>query len=259
MSFRHQYLGEVRERLLSGAVSPPRITEADLAPLPEPVRRYVRLSGAVGQPRVHHFRAEWRGRIRAKAEDPWMEFTAEQYDFTDEQSRFFLMDAIRSGLPVDVFHAFEERSATMRVRLLSAVPLVNASGPEMDQAETVTVFNDLCLLAPAALIDPAIRWEPIDGQSARAHYTVGSNTISAVLTFNEAGELVNFVSDDRLAASADGTEFTSQRWSTPVGTYRSFGRRRAPTRGEGHWHPPDGEYTYIELDLLDLEINGGPP
>jgi hypothetical protein len=144
----------------------------------------------------------------------------------------------------------------MRVWLLSLVPLVNASGPELDRAETVTLFNDLCLLAPAALTDPAIRWEPIDADSARARYTVGSVTIGAVLSFNEAGELVNFVSDDRLVASADGTQFTRQRWSTPVTDYRQFGPRRVMTRGEGRWHPPEGEFVYLEMELLDLDING---
>jgi hypothetical protein len=220
------------------------------------VQSYLRLAGAVGEPRVRHFRAAWRGRIRATADSPWMEFTAEQDNFPGEPARFFRMDATRSGLPVEVFHAFRRNSAAMRVRLLSLVPLVDASGPEVDRAETVTLFNDLCLLAPAALVDAAIRWEPLDARSARAHYTAGSNTISAVLRFNEAGELVDFVSEDRLAASPDGTQFTRQRWSTPVKDYRSFGPRRVFTRGEGRWHPPEGEFAYLEIELLDLQTNG---
>jgi hypothetical protein len=255
-SFRTEYRREVRERL-SRTTSPPLVTETDLTPLPEPVQRYLRLAGVVGQPQVHHFKATWRGRIRAAPDDPWMSFTAEQYNFPGEPARFFLMDAKRSGLPVAVFHAFRSHSATMRVRLLSLVPLVDASGTQLDRAETVTLFNDLCLLAPAALIDSAIRWESIDGRSAQAHYAVGSNTISAVLAFNEAGELVDFVSDDRLAASPDGTQFTRRRWSTPVSAYRSFGPQRVSTRGEGRWHLPEGEFVYLEIELLDLHTNGG--
>jgi hypothetical protein len=74
-----------------------------------------------------------------------------------------------------------------------------------------------------ALIDPAIRWETVDERTARAHYTVGPNTVSAVLSFNDAGEWVDFVSDDRSALSADGKEFVRQRWSTPVRDSRSSG------------------------------------
>jgi hypothetical protein len=256
LSFRAEYRREVRARL-SNMPAMPVLTEADLGPLPEPVRRYLRVTGAVGQPRVHHIRVSWRGRIRQSPDDPWMPFVAEQYSFPAEPSRFFLMDATRSGLPVDVFHAFRGQSATMRVRLLSLVRMVDASGPELTRAETVTLLNDLCLLAPAALIDPGIAWEPLDSRSVRARYTVGPNTVGAVLSFNEAGELVDFVSDDRLAASPDGERFIRQRWSTPVHDYRGFGPLRLMARGEGRWHPPDGEFAYLEIELLDVDTNPG--
>ncbi len=255
LGFRATYRREVEGRLAAPVVEP-TMTETDLALLPGPVQRYLRVAGVVGQPRVHHFRARWRGRIRAGPADPWMPFTAEQYNFMDEPSRFFLMDARKAGLPVDVFHQFREHSARMRVRLLSLIPIVDARGPEMDRAETVTLFNDLCLLAPSALIDPSIHWDSIDGHTVRAHYTIGANTISAVLRFNEGGELADFVSDDRMAMSSEGKQFTRQRWSTPITGYQSFGPRTVMSHGEGHWHAPEGEFSYIDLELVDLEING---
>lgn len=257
-SFHAAYRRSVSERLAE-PVAERDLTESDLVGLPEPVRRYVRLAGAVGQPRVHHFRATWRGRIRAGPDEPWMAFTAEQTNFPGEPARFFLMDAKRSGLPVDVFHSFRDGSASMRVRLVSLVPLVDMDGAALTRAETVTLFNDLCLLAPSALVDAPIRWEEIDERSVRGQYTVGPNTVSAVLFFDEAGDLVNFVSDDRLKASADGTTLTAQRWSTPVGEYRRIGPWRVSTRGEGRWHTPEGEFVYVELELTGLEVNGVEP
>src|SRR5665647_263409 len=53
-------------------------------------------------------------------------------------------------------------SATLRVWVASAVTVVDAKGPEMDEAETVTLFNDLCVFAPGVLIDPRIQWQVID-------------------------------------------------------------------------------------------------
>lgn len=239
-------------------VTPELVAESDLAALPEAVQRYLRVVGAVGQPKVHHVRARWTGRIRSGPDNPWMSFTAQQHNFLDEPSRFFLMDARRSGLPVAVYHAFQADSASMRVRLLSMLPVARGSGPEFTRAETVTLFNDLVLLAPAGLIDADVRWDPLGQGEVRGHFTVGAHTVSAVLSFNQAGELVDFVSDDRLAASPDGTEFIRQRWSTPVERYRDFGARRAATRGEGRWHPAEGDFAYIELELVELEFNGGP-
>lgn len=254
-SLTSEYETKIRDRLVSPA-TPDEISEEDLEHLPEAVRRYLHLAGAVGGPRVHHFKVLWRGRIRNQPRDPWMEFTAEQHNFPHEPSRFFLLYAKKGGLPVDVLHTYLDGAANMRVRLLSAIQLVNTKGPDLDRAETVTVFNDLCLLAPGALVDPSIRWETRDEKTTRAQYTAGANTISAVLSFNEAGELVNFVSDDRLAASADGKELTPMRWSTPVSDYRDFGRWHLFSRGEGRWHPPAGEYAYLQAEVVHVEVNG---
>lgn len=255
-SFRTAYRRSVAE-ILARPIAPPRITEEDLAPLPETVAKHLRRAGVVGQPRVLRFQAEFRGRIRMGPDAPWMEFTSQQTNVLDPPTRLFLMDARRGGLPVDVYHAFEHEQATMRVRPLSLVQVVNASGPEMTQGETVTLLNDMCIMAPGSLVGPSIRWEAIDQRSARAHYRVGPHSVSAVLHFSEDGDLIDFVSDDRLAASPDGKEFTPQRWSTPLRDHRRFGPIRAPGRGEGRWHPPEGEFAYFETEIVDLRMNPG--
>jgi len=77
----------------------------------------------------------------------------------------------------------------------------------MDQGETVTVFNDLCLLAPAGLLDAPIVWQTIDSRHVRSAFTRGAHTVTAVLVFNDAYELIDFISDDRLRASPDGRRF----------------------------------------------------
>src|SRR5664280_2268954 len=139
------YRAEYRRRVDAALTEPlPNgvVTEADLADLPEPVATYVRRSGAVGQPRVTNFQARIHGRIRAGTTTAWMGFTGEQVNtYGPQPSRLFFMDATMFGLPVDVLHTYVGPSATMRVKACSLVPMVNAAGPDMDQAETVTVFN----------------------------------------------------------------------------------------------------------------------
>jgi len=66
---------------------------------------------------------------------------------------------------------------------------------------------------------------------------------------------VNFFSDDRGAISADGRTVTKMRWSTPVKAYATFGGHRLTTGGEGVWDAPDGEYSYIRLEVISVEYN----
>ncbi|MEO5900752.1 MAG: DUF6544 family protein, partial [Ilumatobacteraceae bacterium] len=146
-------------------------------------------------------------------------------------------------------------AASMRVRALSLFTMVDASGSEMDRAETVTIFNDLCILAPAALADAPVIWDVLDEHHVRGSYTYGTNTVTAELTFNDDHELVDFSSDDRTAVSTDDTSFTPQRWSTPITGYRILGASRLGTVGEGHWHAPEGEFAYLEYCLDDITYN----
>lgn len=237
------------------------LTEQDLLRLPAPVAAYVRASGAVGQPRVSNFRASIRGRLRGGPDARWMAFSGEQFDrFGEGSARLFYIEASTFGIPIDVLHVFRGPTASMRATLLSVRRLVDAVGPEMAQSETVTLLNDLSILAPGALVDPAIEWEPVDARSVGAVFTRGSNTARALLSFDASGSLVDFVSDDRLRASADGKTFTRQRWSTPVGSYRTFGGWRVAAKGDGRWHAPapEGQFAYLEYELVDITYNVGP-
>lgn len=83
--------------------------------------------------------------------------------------------------------------------------------------------------------------------------------MSAELVLNDDGDLIDFVSEDRLRASRDGSRFTAQRWSTPVRDYRTFDTRRVVTCGEGRWHASgtEGEFTYLEFNLDDLHYTLG--
>ena len=233
------------------------VIDADLAPLPAPVQRYLRAVGVVGQPRVSNYRLRFRGRIRSGPDSRWMPFEVDQQSFADQPTRLFLMRARMFGLPVEVFHRLIGGHATMQVKLAGVIPLVDAHGDEMDRSETVTLFNDMCLLAPATLLAPEIVWEPADALTTRARFTNGAHTISATLLFGEDGLLTNFVADDRSRASPDGKTFTPCRFSTPVRDYRDFGRVRLAAHGEARWLLPAGEFTYGEFDLQEVAYNVG--
>lgn len=239
---------------LRRAPAPQPLTEADLAPLPAPVQTYLYYAGAVGRPRVQSVQVRFTGSFRTSPEGGWMAMTAEQTNFFDEPTRLFHMKARRWGLPIAGLHVFRGATASMEIRLASVLPLVNARGPEMNQSETVTLFNDMCLLAPATLIDPHIEWEPVDGLTARARFTNQGITIGAELRFAKGGELVDFVSGDRFL-SADGKRFESYPWSTPVRGYEDFAGRKVWTKGEAVWHTPQGDFTYGRFELQRVAYN----
>ena len=122
-SFRAQFARDAAAGL-SRPIDAPVVTEADLAPLPEPVQRYLRRAGVVGQPRVRNYRLRFRGRIRGGPDSRWMPFEADQQSFVDQPTRLFLMRASMMGVPVEAFHRLVAGHATMEVKVAGCIPIV---------------------------------------------------------------------------------------------------------------------------------------
>ena len=127
----------------------------------------------------------------------WIGISSRQYDFFDEYARLYYIQSSVFGIPFDGLHAYTGDRATMKINVAYFFQVVDAKGEKMNQSENVTLFNDMCVLAPATLINKNIQWEFIDKLTAKAKFTYNGITITASLSFNEKGELVNFVSDDR--------------------------------------------------------------
>ncbi len=247
------YRREVNRRLVPiGAAQV--VTESDLAILPNPLQDYLRAVGVVGRPRVQSFSARWRGRMRNGQNGGWMDIRARQVDFFDDPARLFYMEASRGAVPFQALHVYAGASATMRVRVASVFDVVDARGPEMDRSETVTLFNDMCLLAPASLLGADVAWRRIDDRRVLGTFTNANHTISAGLHFDALGRLVNFVSHDR-DQSADGKTFRNLPWSTPVRAYRRFGGLLLPAVADAVWTEPTGDFAYARFELEDIVFN----
>ncbi len=223
--------------------------------IPAVVRKYMQYAGAFGKPKVLNFHAEFCGRMQQKQGDSWLEIKASQYDFFDKPTRVFYIASKMFGLAFDGLHLYTDDHATMEMKVASIFKVVNDRGPVLDKSETVTYFNDMCLLAPATLVDDNIRWETMEHQTIKATYTNQGNTISALLYFNDNDELVNFVSEDKSMVNGKNS-YVNYKWSTPVHGYQEFDGRKVFSKADAVWHTPQGEYIYAEFDLKNIEYNG---
>ena len=255
LKFKNEYEKEVKIGLAENREIPDNIlTEAGIAYLPEPVRKYIRYAGCIGKPTVNNFRIDFSGKIRDHKKPVWMELTSEQYNFMKTPTRLFYLDATMKGLPVAGFHCFKNGVAFMDIRLLSMFKVEYQSGAVMDTSETVTFLNDMCVMAPAALIDKRIKWLEAEGNEIKASFTNNGITISAWLYFNEKGELVNFVSEDRSALGANG-ETIKLKWSTPLRDYKDINGYKLASYAEAIYTYPDGDFTYATFELKDIGYN----
>jgi hypothetical protein len=254
-SYYKTYKKEVINGLTKTAAQPSDLlTETDIAGLPEPVRKYLFYTGAVGKPKVEHFKVEFVGQIRKNEQSEWMPFTSEQYNFMEPATRLFFMKATMKHLPVAGFHSFKNGDAFMDIRLFSLFKVQYQTGKEMGVAETVTFFNDMCCMAPATLIDKRIQWLEIDRNKVKASFTNQGITISAWLFFDEQGALTNFISEDRFAVSDDGAA-KQIPWATPLKDYKLLNEHQVPGYAEAIYTYPEGNLTYGTFRTTNIEYN----
>jgi hypothetical protein len=250
-SFRSRFEHD-RDLLLAGTtVSAPLVTETDLAPLPPLMQTYLRRVGAVGRPRVRNLRVTFKAQMRSSATSAWMPATATQYESFERAARLFHMKASRLGVPFDVLHRYVDGAATFQVRIAGLFPVVDSAGPGTTHNETVTVMNDVLVMAPAAVIEMPFTFEAIGTGSLRATYQNAGFTVSAILTFNDEGDLVGFLSDDRAHDRAEGPA----TWSTPISGYREVDGIRVGALGDANWIDASGEWTYGRFEITSLAYN----
>lgn len=249
--FESLFIKDVKTNLQhTGNIQTDMLTDADIQYLPSPVKKYLQYAGVLNQPKVKNVRIVFEGEMRDKGKN-WFRFRSVQYNFFNEPTRLFFMKAKMFGVTVPGYHDYQHATARMNVKLFGLFPVAAHKGNEMNKAETVTVFNDMCLMVPASLIDKRIQWEALDSLSAKAIFTNGANKITATLFFNEKGQLINFISDDRYAIN----DMKQYRFSTPVKDYTLTNGRNVLSYGEAVWHYPEGEFVYGKFILKSIEYN----
>lgn len=254
-NFTRQYHNEVNDSFSRSAITTQEILgEPDIQHLPDVVKKYLRYTGSVGKPKVRNFKVKFSGEFRQSEEAVWVPFTSEQVNFVDKPTRLFFMNTRMKHLPVVGFHCYKNAKAFMDIRLLSLFRVQYQAGAEMDTAETVTFFNDMCVMAPATLIDKRIKWLNSDGNKVSASFTNDGITISADLFFNERGELINFESEDRYAIRKDNT-LQKALWRTPLSDYKEFNGYRIASYGETIYRFTGSDFCYGKFTLEGIEYN----
>lgn len=230
------------------------ITEADLAPLPEPVQRYLRYAQVLGKRRVRCVKVRQKGLMRMSPTQKGMPIEAVQYStLAGQVSRMWYARAKMGPFALLTgYDRYDNGSGHMLMRLLSMFPVVDVDGPEVDLSALIIFVNDM-VMWPTAFLSDYIHWEPVDAMTARAQVNLHGKQFSAELRFNDIGELVDFITEDRYRSV--GKTYQQGKWSTPFRRYHEVSGLRIPSEGEAIWHLPEGDFPYIQLAIGEVSYD----
>jgi hypothetical protein len=223
------------------------VTDQELDPLPEPVRRWLRWAGVVGRERVSIVRLEQRGEFRMGPDQRWMPFIAVQHYTTNPPG--FIWSVSMEMFPlvsITGWDRYQDGQGSIEMRLLSLIPVASKRGDGLNQGAMLRYLNEL-MWFPTAALSPEITWEAIDDGSARATFTDAGTSVSADFVFDAEGQITTMTAD----------RFNDARgkllpWSTPITGYGEFAGFRVPTAGSGVWHYESGDFPYIRLEITKI-------
>lgn len=224
----------------------------DLAGLPRSVQKWLENAGVIGKERIKTVRLKQKGLMRTKPDGPWMPAEAEQYFTVDEPG--FIWKAKVKMAPLLYFAGrdrYYKGRGTMNIKLLSLIPVVNSQGKEIDQGTLLRYLAEMQWF-PTAALSSYIKWEELDALNARATMSYKGVTASGVFTFNEEGELVDFLAKRYREA---GGKYELTDWGGITKEYREFNGIRIPNKGQVFWKLKTGDFDWYHWEITEIEYN----
>jgi hypothetical protein len=252
LNFRNSFNANANEVLAANISNKGIITEKDLAGLPDTVKRYLRYTGVIDKEKINTVRLKQKGTLRQTTEDSWKSITAVEY-FSVSSPSFVWMGQMTVG-PFSIIAArdsYLEKHGRMFIKMLGVKTIGDVEGEEMDYSSLVRYLNEM-MWFPTAFVNDNIRWDAIDNNSARVTITDDTKSASAILFFNEKGAITNFVGERYHEVNG---LYVKDIWETPMTDYGEFNGLQLPIRGYALWKMSSGDFSYINLEITELEYN----
>ncbi|MFG2006806.1 DUF6544 family protein [Spirillospora sp. NPDC048911] len=224
----------------------PLFTPARVQHLPPPARRWLIHAIQPDTPLLTTTRLSMHGRIRIGA---WWRFQAEQI-LRPPTGFVWAATTHLAGVPVTGFDRYTDGAGQMRWRLLGALPLISAAGPDTTRSAAGRLAAEF-VLSPASALAPWITWEPIDDHQALARVTIGPRTHLVTVTVAASGALTS-VSLPRWG-NPDGHAHRQHTFGVKVYSETTFDGFTIPSYATaGWWHGTDrwadGQFIRFRVD-----------
>ena len=229
------------------------ISETNIMKLPEPVQRYLRYSGVIGQEKIKTVRLKQKGFFRPGENLPWMPMIAEQY-YTTNPPAFLWFGTVKAlpFLSISARDKFIDGQGSMLVKLQSFFTLTNARGDKIDRGALLRYLGEM-MWFPTAWLSDYIQWQEIDCHSVRAILNCNGLEVSAVLHFNADGQIVKLTAQRYREVKG---EYALDEWEAiPMTNYQEFNGLRIPVNVEVLWKLEYGNFSYFRGEVVDIDYN----
>jgi hypothetical protein len=191
--------------------------------------------------------------MKTKPGGNWMNFIATQY--YDVKYPSFIWTTRVNMMPLiylDGRDKLIDGEGEMLIKLLSLVKVVNEGQNEKINTGAMLRFLGEIVWFPAAALNDYIHWENIDALTVKATLTIGKESVSGIFRFRDNGDFVSFKAERYFGGGPDAVQ---HQWVVEAMEYRKLNSYRIPSKAKVTWKLPEGDFTWLELEITDLQYN----
>jgi hypothetical protein len=175
----------------------------------------------------------------------WKPFTSRQRVVTRRPG--FIWDAQMpafAGVPVRVVDSYIAGEGLLHAAVLGLFAVADVRGTgEIARGEFIRYFAEAAWYPTALLPSQGVRWEPVDGASAKATIVDGPLTLTLLFRFNEAGLITSVRAESR--GGTVGKDTVLMPWEGSWSDYQLRDRMMVPMSGEAAWLPSGRRDAYF--------------
>ena len=211
--------------------------------LPEPVKKYFNLVLPNNPSLIKKVRLNHNGFFKTSPQSDWVKIQGKQY-FKTEVPEFEWIGRTKLFKATD---SFMNGKGRLKVKLLGVIPIVNAKGSEIDQAELLRWLGESVLFPTNLLPGNGISWHPLDMDHARLNYRFRDLDISYTVTFNYNGEI------SKIEALRYREKEKLERWVGKTSDYMDFNGYMVPSHIEASWFIGKEEFRYVDFRVKTIK------
>jgi hypothetical protein len=221
--------------------APGRVDFAELAGLPTPVERYLRLVLEDGAPLIASVQLAHEGTFNSKDDgEDWKPFTSTQRVVM--QPRGFVWNAtirMAPGVSARVHDAYVDGEGILRASMAGLKDVMHLRDRDaLARGELMRFVAESPWYPTALLPSEGVAWEAVDDRTARATITDGAHTVTLTFGFGDDGLIATVAATDR--DRMIGGRTVPMAWGGRFWDYQRRAGQLIPTAGEVAWYPPEG-------------------
>lgn len=228
------------------------ITKERVSELPHVVKKWIEHSGIIGKKNINAIRLKQKAQMKSKPDGNWMDVNAVQYFRTDEPAFVYKLDVDAIPLiPMTGRDKYENGTGNMLIKICGLYTLTDAKCKEIDQGSLIRFLSETFWF-PSFAINKYIKWEQVDDSTAKAIMSYKDESDFILVTFTPEGDVKKI--EAQRYGEFEG-KYSKELWSVVNTSYREFEGIRISNKSEVTWKLKSGEFTWLKLEITDIEYN----